>query len=66
MVQMAMADQNVVNAGQFIQAHFTDATAGINQNIVVQQKSRGVTTRRDGPRATQDADHGAPPSLSLG
>ena len=49
MVKVTVADQDVVNAGQLIQPHFTHTAASVDQNVVVQQKSRGVAARRDGP-----------------
>jgi len=56
-IQVAVTDQNVIDAGELVQPQLTHAGTRIDQDVVVQQERRSVTPRRDGARAAQHTDH---------
>ena len=58
-VQVGMAEQDVVNPGQLVQREVTHAGAGVDQYIVIEQKGCGATASSDGARTAQNTDlHG--------
>jgi hypothetical protein len=56
MVEVGMAQQDVVDAGQFVQGQVADAGAGVDQDILIKQERRGAATRGDRSRTAKDAD----------
>ena len=58
-VEVGMADEDVVDAGQLVQAEVADAGAGVDQDRLVEQERRGPAAGGDGPGTSEDAnDHG--------
>ena len=60
-VEVAVRDQDVVDAGEFVQAQLAHAAARVDEDVVIEQEGRGVAARRDRAEATEDADHGDGP-----
>jgi hypothetical protein len=58
-VEVRMADQDVVDARQLVERQVADAGAGVDEHAVVEQERGGPAAGGDGPGATEDAnDHG--------
>ena len=55
-VQVGMAEQDVVDGGQGIQRQVAHAGAGVDEDIVVQQEGGGLVAGGNGAGAAQDAD----------
>jgi hypothetical protein len=58
-IQVRMAQQDVVDALELLERQIADARASIDEHIIVEQKGRGTAACRDGAGTTQDPDlHG--------
>ena len=66
MVQVGMADQDVVDGGQRVQRQVAHAGAGVDEDIVVEQEGGGLVAGGDGAGAAQDADVHAVRGLDSG
>jgi len=59
MVQVRVADQDVVDGVQLVEREIADARAGVDQHVAVEQERRGAAVAADGARTAEDADlHG--------
>jgi hypothetical protein len=56
MVQMRMRDEDVVDARQLVERQVAHAGAGVDEHIVVDQKSGGSAAGGDRAGAAEDAD----------
>jgi hypothetical protein len=54
-VEVRMADQDVVDRDQFVERQITHAGSGVNQHVVVEQERRGAALATDGARTAEDA-----------
>ena len=53
-----MAEQDVINAHELVEREVTDARAGVDQHVIVEQKRSGLAASGDGTGAAEDAnDH---------
>ncbi len=56
MVQVRVADQDVVDGCELVEREVTHARPGIDPHVVVDQKGSGSAAGSDGAGATEDAD----------
>ena len=70
-VEVGVAEQDVVNAGELVQSEVAHAGTGVDEHVVIEQKGGGAAALSDGTRATQDADlafggagHATPPAVA--
>ena len=65
MIEVRVAEQDVINQGQPRERQIADAGAGVDQDIVVEQERGGATAIGDRPGTAQDLDlHGSGRSAS--
>ena len=55
-VQMRVADQDVIDLAQFLQRQIADAGAGVEQHVGVEQERRRAAGAADRTGTTEDAD----------
>jgi hypothetical protein len=60
-IEVRMADQDVLDPGQRIERHVADAGAGVDQDVIVEQEGRCPATCGDGAGATEYLDDHALP-----
>ena len=59
MVEVGVTDEDVVDAGQFVERQVAHAGAGVDQDVVVDQEGGGLVAGGNGTGTTQNADfHG--------
>ena len=56
MVEVRVAEQDVVDARQLVERQVADAGAGVDQHVVVEQERGGAAAGGDGARTAEDAD----------
>jgi hypothetical protein len=55
-VEVRVADQNVVDAGQRIQRQIADAGAGVDQDVIVEQERGRLAAGGDGSGASEHVE----------
>ena len=55
-VEVRVADQDVVDARQRVERQVADAGAGVDQHVVVEQEGRGPAAGRDGAGTAEDGE----------
>ena len=65
-VQVRVAEQDVVDGGQCVQRQVTHTRAGVDEDIVVEQEGGGLVAGGNGTGAAQDADVHAVRGLDWG
>ena len=62
-VEVRMADQDVLDPGQRVERHVADAGAGVDQDVIVEQEGGCPATGGDGAGATEYLDDHALPEM---
>ena len=65
-VEVAVAEQDVVNARQLVQPQLAHPTACVDEDVVIEQEGGGVAARRNRTVTTKDADHAVCGSCKVG